>query len=437
MLPNELQRLIDIGEGAKIEFKRDDLRPEQLAREIVSFSNMNGGTILVGVEDDGSVSGLQRPNWQEWLMDAVVSRHVVPRLVPDYEEVHTTDGVVAVVAVPAGAAKPYAVQQRHRLDYYLRLGNTCQRATREQMARLFQIGGLLSVERLPIHGSTMGELDQRRLDEYFFELLGEEPSAGEREGEPLAREEPSAGEREGEPLAREKPVTDWATKLGHRDLLVPTNGDEATCCSYAAYALFALVPRRRLPQAGLRLIVYRGLDAEYDALLDEVLDIPFVGLGEQKPGRFVEQSLPDRALAYLQPHISQERLDGMTRKRFWDYPQAVIRELLVNAYAHRDWTRQNDVRLVVFGDRMEVTSPGALPNGMTIEKVLAGQQSPRNSNMVRILRDYGLMDDRGMGIRRQVVPLMREQNGAEPHFEAHEDYFRVVLPKGGDQPLRP
>ena len=171
------------------------------------------------------------------------------------------------------------MQQRHRLDYYLRLGNTCQRATREQMARLFQIGGLLS-ERLPIHGSTMSELDQRRIEEYFVELLGEET------------------------------VTDWTTKLGHRDLLVPTNGEKATCCSYAAYALFALVPRRRLPQAGLRLIVYRGLDAEYDALMDEVLDIPFVGLGEQKPGRFVEQSLPDRALAYLQPHISHERLDG-------------------------------------------------------------------------------------------------------------------------------
>ena len=72
-----------------------------------------------------------------------------------------------------------------------------------------------------------------------------------------------------------------------------------------------------------------------------------------------------------------------------------------------------------------------------VEKVLAGQQSPRNSNMVRILRDYGLMDDRGMGIRRQVVPSMREQNGAEPHFEAHEDYFRVVLPKGGNQSFRP
>lgn len=400
MLESDLHRLIAAGEGAKVEFKRDGLRPEQLAREIVSFANMNGGTVLVGVEDDGAVSGIQRADWQRWLMDTVVSRHVVPRVVPDYEEVSTERGTVAVVAVPTGSAKPYAVQQRDRLDYYLRIGNTCQRATREQMARLFQIGGLLSVERLPVHGSSMQELDQRRLQEYFLETLGEEA------------------------------VDDWSVRLEHRDLLVPTNGDGTSCCSYAGYALFALEPRRRLPQAGLRLLAFRGRDASYDALLDEVLDIPFVGLGEQRPGLFVEQSLPDRALAYLQPHISRERLEGMTRKRFWDYPPAVIRELLVNAYAHRDWTRQNDIRLAVYSDRMEVTSPGALPNGMTIDKILAGQQVPRNTNMVRILRDYGLMDDRGMGIRRQVVPLMREHNGVSPEFEAHEDYFRVVLPKG-------
>ena len=400
MLESELQDLIAAGEGAKVEFKRDDLRPEQLARELVSFANMNGGTILVGVEDDGSISGIQRPRWQQWLMDTVVARLVVPRVVPDYEEVSTDHGVVAVVSVPIGVAKPYAVQQRDRLDYYMRVGNTCQRATREQMARLFELGGLLSVERMPVYGSTRQELDQRRLDEYFLKILGEEA------------------------------VEDWPAKLEHRDLLVPTNGDRTTCCSYGGHALFALTPRRRLPQAGLRLLVFPGADAGYDALLDEVLDLPFVGLGDQRPGRFIEQSLPDRALAYLQPHISRERLDGMTRRRFWDYPPAVIRELLVNAYAHRDWTRQNNIRLVVYGDRMEVTSPGALPNGMTIEKILAGQQAPRNNNMVRILRDYGLMDDRGMGIRRQVVPLMREQNGAAPRFEAHEDYFRVTLPKG-------
>ena len=396
----ELRELLQAGEGAKVEFKRDEVRPNQLAKEIVAFANTNGGRVLLGVEDDGTISGIKRPNLQEWLMDAVIGALITPQLIPDYEEVATAAGQVGVVSVHPGTAKPYAVQQGARQGYYLRYGNTCRRATREQMLRLFESGGLLAVERLPIHGSGNDELDQRRVEEYFQRVLGEDK------------------------------MDDWTQTLLHRDLLVETDAAPAPCCSYAGYALFALAPRRRLPQAGMRLLVFPGTDMDYDASLDEVLDLPFVGLGEQKPGKFIEQTLPDRALSYLQPHISRERLTGMTRQRHWDYPREAIREVLVNAFAHRDWTRQGDIRVVVYENRMEVTSPGALPNGMTIEKMKVGQQSPRNANIVRILRDYGIMDDRGMGIRRKVVPLMAEHNGCEPLFEATEDYFRVVLNRG-------
>ena len=399
MLKAELQDILKAGEGSKVEFKQDGIRPEQLAREIVSFANMNGGRIVLGVEDDGSVSGVRRGNLQAWVMDTVIGRCVVPPIIPDYEEVAMDGGEVAVIDVPAGVAKPYAVKRGERLDYYLRIGNTCQLASREQMARLFESGGLVSVEKMPVHGSDAEELDDRRLREYFERILGDDDA------------------------------DDWGRKLLYRDLLVD-NGRGELRCSYAAYALFASEPRQRLPQAGLRLMVFPGPDMDYDASLDEVLDLPLVGLGERAKGRFIEQSLPERTLSYLQPHISRERLSGMTRSRFWDYPVEVVRELLVNAFAHRDWTRQNDTRVVVYRDRMEVTSPGALPNGMTIDKIKAGQQSPRNTHIVRILRDYGLMDDRGMGVRRKVIPLMRERNGTEPDFEATEDSFKVTLWKG-------
>ena len=122
MLKADLQEIIEAGEGAKTEFKRDGVRPEQLAREIVSFANMNGGRILLGVEDDGTVSGVQRDNLQAWLMDTVIRRYVVPPVVPGYEEVPMEGGQVAVVDVPAGAAKPYAVKRGERFDYYLRVG---------------------------------------------------------------------------------------------------------------------------------------------------------------------------------------------------------------------------------------------------------------------------------------------------------------------------
>ena len=402
-MPLDPRAIIAGGENAKTEFKRDDrtLRPERLAREIVAFANMNGGMIVIGVEDDGAVSGVTRPNLQAWLMDTVIGRFIDPQVVPDYDEFVLDGKQIAVVTVPAGSAKPYAVRHQERTDYYIRLGDTVQRAGREQMARLFQSGGLVSVEKMPVHGSSLADLDMRRLEEYFLSVLGEEA------------------------------VPDWQRTLLNRELLVADEWRrEVRNCSHAGIVLFARVPRRRMPQAGIRLLVFPGTDMDYDANLDEVLDLPFVGLKERRGGRqFVEQSLPNRVLSYLQPHISRERLEGMQRSRHWDYPTEVIRELLVNAFAHRDWTRPSDVQLAVYGDRLEVQSPGALPNGVTVEKAKDGLRVPRNSNIVNILRDYDYMEHRGMGIRRKVIPLTRAHNGTDPDFDATEDYFKVTLRK--------
>ena len=402
-MPLDPRAIIAGGENAKTEFKRDDrnLRPERLAREIVAFANMNGGMIVLGVDDDGAVSGVTRRNLQAWLMDTVIGRFIDPQIVPDYDEFVLDGKQIAVVTVPAGSAKPYAVRQQERTDYYIRLGDIVQRAGREQMARLFQSGGLVSVEKMPVHGSSLADLDMRRLEDYFLNVLGEDA------------------------------VPDWQRTLLNRELLLADEWrPEVRTCSHAGIVLFAREPRRRMPQAGIRLLVFPGTDMDYDANLDEVLDIPFVGLKERRGGRqFVEQSLPNRVLSYLQPHVSRERLEGMRRRRHWDYPTEVIRELLVNAFAHRDWTRQTDVQLTVFADRLEVVSPGSLPNGVTVEKVKQGLRVPRNPNVVNVLRDYDFMEHRGMGIRRKVIPLTRAHNGTDPEFDATEDYFKVTLRK--------
>ena len=80
-----------------------------------------------------------------------------------------------------------------------------------------------------------------------------------------------------------------------------------------------------------------------------------------------------------------------------------------------------------YQDRLEITSPGALPNSMTIEKVLAGQRSARNTILVEVLRDYGYVDARGMGIRTKVVPLVEKLTGSGPVFEATDDYFKTTI----------
>lgn len=393
MLPSELLILINQDEGAKLEFKRDDERPETMAKEIVAFANMNGGTILVGVEDDGLITGIHRENLQAWLMDTVIGRHVHPFVLPDYEEVAVDEQRVAVIKIHQGTGKPYVLRHNDREDIYVRYGDTCQLAGREQQARLFDSGGLLSTEKLPVHGSSILNLDKRRYYEYFKEIL-------------------------------HHPQSDLTDLLIDYSFLV---GDHPEyCCSYFAYALFAKSPQLRLPQAGLRMTVYEGPDKDYNSRFDKIFNLPFLEYqGELQNNEPVEPPLHENS--QIKEHISHEQLEGMTRRPTWDYPEEAVRELLINALVHRDWTKQDYVRVVAYSDRLEVISPGSLPNGMTVEKMKNGVIIQRNPLTARIFRDYGYMEHQGMGIRQKVIPLMKKHNGTEPDFEATEDYFKVTL----------
>ncbi|MGI9322160.1 MAG: RNA-binding domain-containing protein [Pseudomonadales bacterium] len=396
MLEIDVMQLIAQGEGTKTEFKRDDVRPEALAKEITALANVHGGIILLGVEDDGQISGITKGNLQEWLMDAVIGQYTHPINLPDYDEVRIDEKTVAVVTVHEGMGKPYVVRQNNREDIYMRMGSTCQLATREQTARLFDRGGLLATDKLPVPGSSLHDLDIYRVKDYFSSIYDEDPD--------------------------EATLVDWLTG---RDLMCPLVGNDV--CTIAGLVLFGKRPSRRLPQASIRMAVYNADDKVLNATMDKDLSAPFVGSRELE--NYATPSTPEQVVELLQPHISKEVMKGMNRIRQWDYPKNVIRELVINAFAHRDWTRNTDTEISVYNDRMEIISSGALPNGMTIEKLKGGQRVPRNNNIINVLRDYGLMEHQGMGIRRIVIPTMRKHNNTEPEFEATEDLVKVTLRK--------
>ena len=91
MTKSELLELIANGENSGVEFKRDDLRPEQLAKEVVALANFQGGRILLGVDDDGTITGIQRADLERWVMDTVFGRYVHPMIIPFYEEVQADE----------------------------------------------------------------------------------------------------------------------------------------------------------------------------------------------------------------------------------------------------------------------------------------------------------------------------------------------------------
>lgn len=130
MTKTELLELIINGENSGVEFKRDDVRPEQLAKEIVALANFQGGTILLGVEDDGTITGIQRENLEEWVMDTVFGRYVHPMILPYFETVQVEGGLrVAAIRLTQGTAKPYVVRHQEREEIYVRAGSTSRNST--------------------------------------------------------------------------------------------------------------------------------------------------------------------------------------------------------------------------------------------------------------------------------------------------------------------
>ena len=404
MLKTELLEIIANGENSGVEFKRDDLRPEQLAKEVVAMANFQGGRVLLGVEDDGTISGIQRQNLEEWVMN-VMQDKIHPMLLPFYEEVRLTDELsVAIVTFTQGISKPYVVRHQGREEIFIRVGSTSRLATREQQMRLFEIGGMLHTEMMPVPRTSIDSLDEARLLNYLRDIL-RDPDL------PTSPEE-------------------WQQRLLGLSFL--TQSGDNICCTIAGLVLFGKHPRQFLRQAGIRVFAFSGDDKEYQPLLDDLLDGPMVGRFEINDGRstLIDSGIIERLMACLTPFISQEASApdiNLRRDTEWFYPIEAIRETVVNALAHRDWTRFVEIEVGVYSNRFEVISPGALNNSMSVEKMMAGQRSPRNTLVVEVLRDYGYVDSRGMGVRTKIVPLTRKLTGKEPQFIATEDYLRTIL----------
>lgn len=347
MLKSELLEIISNRENSGVEFKRDDLRPEKLAKEVVALANFQGGKILLGVEDDGTISGIQRANIEEWVM-AVFRDKIHPIILPFYEEIQVNDTKrVAVISFSQGISKPYVLRHDGREEIYIRIGTTSQIATREQQMRLFQSGGMLHIEMLPVAGTSFISLDLDRLN-YYLESIIRDPEIPKSKVEWIDR----------------------LQKLGFMDQDV--NGD--TVCTIAGLVCFGIRPRRYMRQSGLRVMAFAGENKEYQALLDTILDAPLVGrwkMVEDGQKELVDEGLIEKLAAIIEPFITQEpgTIDmHMRREKEWFYPWEAVRETILNALAHRDWTRSVDIEISNYQDRLEVISPGSMQNSMTIEK---------------------------------------------------------------------
>ena len=403
---SQLLELLLNGENSGLEFKRDDIQPRRLAGEIVALLNLEGGHILLGVEDDATTSGLTRQpkEAEEWVMQ-IARDQIQPAVIPYWETIEVEDGViVGVVSLPADAPdKPYKVKSGASWVTRVRVGTTTRDASREEEERLYQQSGWLRYGLKPVLGTSPDDLDPRRLKDYFIRIRGEHS---------FPMDDADQFER----------------LLLNLELVTTSAG--YTSATVDGLLLFGENLERFLPQSGVRAICYQGAEPDYAVRAEEDIRGPLTPLGSG--GDLIEPGIVDRTWDFVRRNTtSTARLEGAQRQERREYPEEVLREVLVNALVHRDYSIVGtDVMLSIFSDRLEIQSPGRLPNTVTIEGLRSGMRYARNQTLVNVMRDYGYVDARGMGIRNKVIPLMRDNNGTDPEFIEEENRFTVRLWKG-------
>jgi ATP-dependent DNA helicase RecG len=402
MRRDEALDLVRGGEDSQVEFKRDDIANQELARELVSFLNLDGGTVLLGVEDDGAFSGVTRPDLEGWVAELCRTK-IDPPVIPSLtwaREVEPGKDILAV-RVPLGPDKSYARVHNDRRTYFIRVGSTCREASRDELERMFQDSGRLQYGLKPVPGAALEDLDLRRLTAYFSQVLdGTAPPTEDAE--------------------------EWEKLLGNLDLLTISAGHVLSTID--GMLLFGKTPKRFLPQSGIRALAYAGTEPDYAARADEELGAPMVPL-IGSDGSIVESGLVEQAWDFVRRNTTPEaHLQDARRVDRWEYPEPVVREGLVNALVHRDYSiAGSDITLGIYADRLEIQSPGRLPNTVTFDGMKAGMRYARNQTLVNVMRDYRYVDFRGMGVRDKIIPGMREHNGSEPDFIIEESRLTLRL----------
>jgi len=375
---SSIDPLADLSEqNQRTAFARETTQAAKLAETLVALANASGGALFIGIDPRSSQpEGLDDP--QSALDRALEGALAVdpPLILPLPQVVEVQGKSVLVATVPAGLPHVYSFRGK----YLVRDGARNRPLDPRQLRRLMMERGAVSFEALVPDGAGLDDLDWKKVDRYLSGVSG--LSSGGSHDALLRRGCLSQG----------------------MDGPVPTN---------AGLLLFGREPQRWVHSSEILVVRYAGT-----AMSD----------------RFVRQevrgTLPEqirRAEAFVVDNMRRGvRLLGLERVEETEVPIEAVREAIVNAVAHRDYQiRGDEIRVLMFGDRIEFYSPGRLPGHITIQN-LVDERFSRNETIVQILSDMGFIERLGYGIDRMIKQMARIGLPA-PRFEETAAGFQVTL----------
>jgi ATP-dependent DNA helicase RecG len=384
-MAKELENLLQSGEGDQLEFKVqwNDAALESLA----AFANGRGGTLLVGVENDGQVKGWTGTDKDlRAIVDQIADGLRIEPLVRPLT-VHRQK-VLFVQVIPS----PLPVAFRGR--YFQRIGNTTRQFQPEALGRLFVEKSGSAWDKLS-GDYTRDEIDSEALRR-FLRLA--------RPRLPL--------------ISEDEPAENVLRKL---DLFADGH------LTRGALLLFGRRPQQRFPMAYLRMGRFKN---DITIVDDKFIEGNLFEQLEQVM-QYFRQYLQVRYEIPSQVGQSQSMMEAIQRRELWEYPLEALREAVINALIHRDYF---DIRghssIRVYDDRVYIWNPGELPEGLAVEDLLRRPHDsrPRNPLLARVFYYAGWIEHWGSGTTR-ILDLCRQQNLPEPQFHSGGGRFEVSFYK--------
>ena len=372
-----IEKLLLQGESNTVEFKQN------FSREVIetagAFANTKGGAILVGISDNAKIVGttIGKETLNNWSNQ--ISQSSEPSILADIETIEFDNKTIVQIYIKEYPLKPVSVRGR----CYRRIKNSNHQMTPSEITEMHLQATGNSWDALSARDKTTADIDPEKVKEFIK----------------------------------------WSVDTGRRKFLNENNLSEILSKlelqtknqpSWAGILLFGKNPQSPLTQAK----IHCGRFKEETTIIDDRLI----------SGSIIHQI--DDTIDFIRKNINVEfRITGKPqREEVWDYPMEALREAVINAVCHRDYSKPSDIQLKIYDDSIRIWNPGSLPLGMSIEDLYdpLHPSVPRNKLIAQIFFDIGFIERYGSGIQRMIVSC-KDMKIPEPEFEEKFGGFMITF----------
>lgn len=374
-----IEELLSKNEGKTLEFKENTQSLQKIVQTVIAFANTAGGVLLLGIKNKTKeVVGLSNVLQEEEKIANAIADSVIPLLIPNLQFCSYRGRELLIITVPYSPGLYHLKSKGETEGTFIRLGSTNRLADAHVIAEIRRLKEHTSFDQLPDCKFS--------LDNFDFELAKQLFSAV------------------GKTFTQAKAKT-LELFIDYQSEVYPTKG---------GLLLFGKDREKLFPDPLIRMARFEGISK--NAVIDD-----------QEVKSPLPQAL-EEILSFIRRHTSvSSSIKGIRREEIPQYSPMLLREATMNALVHADYANYRaPIQIAIFDDRLEITNPGSLPFGLSLDSALSGVSQLRNKVLGRTFRELKLTEHWGSGLKR-MVDTCRHQRIPAPQFEELDRFFRVTL----------